>query len=215
MSVPRLSFPPPRPAPSPTSVPALIAGALAALVGAGIWTAVTALTDIEFGWIAWGIGGLVGVVMAKLTPARSLKLGVYAAVLAALGLAIGKVGTVRMTVPEIGSEMVLEDGEMLAYAFAADMRTGERYSPEVSIQLAALSSTDSVPTALQMKMLDEAQRRMADASEAERERVARNFAQGILADIDLAEQFRASLSLFDLLWFGLAIATAFKLMRGG
>jgi len=196
-------------------MPALIGGALAALVGAGIWTAVTALTDIEFGWIAWGIGGLVGFVMAKLTPARSVTLGVYAAVLAALGLAIGKVATVRMMIPVYGSQMVLSDDEVLAQAFVVDMRQNERYSSEVSVQLAALSASDSVPATLLTKMMDEAQLRMDEASDAEKERVAKGFADRILADFGVAEQFGASLSLFDLLWFGLAVATAFKLMRGG
>ncbi len=215
MSVPRLTFPPPRPAPPSSFAPALIGGALAALVGAGLWAAVTALTDIEFGFIAWGIGVLVGFVMAKLTPARSVKLGVYAAVLAALGLAIGKVATVRMMIPVYGRDMVLSSDGMLVQAFVVDMRRHERYSSEVSVQLAALSTSDSLPDALQMKMVDEAQLRMAEATDAEKERVAKGFADRILADLDVADQFTASLSLFDLLWFGLAIATAFKLMRGG
>jgi hypothetical protein len=215
MSVPRLSFPPPRPAPPAGFAPALIAGAVAALVGAGIWAAVTALTSMEIGWIAWGVGGLVGFVMSKFTPQRGVKLGVYAALLAALGLAIGKVATVRMMFPSLGRELVMSDGELLAQAFAADMRTGERYSAEVSLQLAALSTADTVPPALLTRMLDEAQVRMANSSDEEKERVAQSFAQGILADVDIGEQFRSSLSLFDLLWFGLGIATAFKLMRGG
>ena len=215
MTVPRLSFPPPRPAPPPNAMRLVIAGALAALVGAGIWAAVTALTDTEFGLIAWGIGGLVGFVMSKVTPERSVKLGVYAAVLAALGLAVGKVATLRMMVPTYGREMVLSNDELMAGAFAEDMRRNERYSPEVSVQLAALSASDTVPDALFAKMLDEAQLRMANASAEEKERIAGGFADRILADLDLGEQFGSSLSLFDLLWFFLAIGTAFKLMRGG
>jgi hypothetical protein len=214
MSVPRLTFPPPRPEPTATSMPALMAGLFAALAGAGIWTAVTAMTNTEFGWIAWGVGGLVGFVMSRLTTERSVKLGATAALLAALGLAIGKVATVRVMIPTYGSELVLENEEILAAAFAADMRTGERYSPEVSIQLAGLRSSDSLPPALQNRMMDEAQMRMANAPPAEKERVAKVFTQGILADLDLGEQLMGSLSIFDLLWFGLAISTAFKLMRG-
>ena len=215
MSVPRLSFPPPRPEPPPTATRALIGGAVAALVGAGIWAAVTALSDTEFGLIAWGIGGLVGFAMAKLTPERSVKLGIYAAALAALGLAIGKVATVRMMVPVYGLEMVRSNEELLAAAFADDMRRNEKYSAEVSLQLAALSANDTVPDVLFAKMMDEAQLRMANAPAEERERVAASFAGGILADLDVGEQFGSSLSLFDLLWFFLAIGSAFKLMRGG
>ena len=164
--------------------------------------------------MAWGVGGLVGFVMSKFTPERSVKLGVLAAALAVLGLAIGKIATVRLVAPTAGSDVILEDPEALATAFALDMREGERYSPEVSMQLATLSPTDTIPDALWPKMLDEAQARMAEAPEAERVRVATAFMNKFMDKMDLTDQFGASLSLFDLLWFGLAIATAFKIMRG-
>lgn len=211
MSVPRLSFPPPRPSPPPAATGPVIAGLLAALAGAAIWAAVTALTNTEFGLIAWGIGGLVGVVMAKVTPERSVKLGVTAAVLAALGLAIGKVATVRITTP--GPEMVLEDDGLLAAAFTQDMQRNKRYSPEVTRQLAAMSADDTVPDALFGRMMDEVQLRMANASAEEKAVVAAGFTDGILANLSMAD--RLGLSLFDLLWLFLAIGTAFKLMRGG
>ena len=39
---------------------ALLGGALGALVGACIWAAVSWATHLEIGWVAWGIGCLVG-----------------------------------------------------------------------------------------------------------------------------------------------------------
>lgn len=214
MTVPRLTFPPPRSSPPPTFAPAVVAGALAALVGAGIWTAIVVITDYEIGWIAWGIGALVGIAMSRFTPERSVKLGVIAAVIAVVGLAIGKVATVRVLVPTIGRDLIMESPEFLVQAFAHDMRAKERFSPELSIQLAGLSTTDSLPEPLATKVLEEAQARMDNAPPEERARVATMFTQTILGAVDLTGQFTASLSLFDFLWFGLALATAFKIMRG-
>lgn len=213
-SSPRLTFPPPKPSPPPTATPAIIAGALAAIGGAGIWTAVVVVTDMEIGWIAWGVGALVGFVMSRVTQARSPQLAVTAALLAAVGLAIGKVASVRVAVPSIGREMIMSNPEALSAAFAMEMRQGERFSPEVSVQLASLSESDTVPDALWSTMLDEARARVAAAQPEERERVARAFAERMVGAIGLTEQFKSSLSLFDLLWFGLAIATAAKFMLG-
>jgi hypothetical protein len=214
MSVPRMSFPPPRPAPPPSSGRAIVAGLLAALLGAGIWAAVVKMTEYEVGWVAWGVGALVGFAMSKFTEQRSVQLGVYAAVLAVLGLAIGKVATVRMMVPSYGREIVMENEAILAAAFAIDMRANERFSAQLSLDLARFGERDSLPPPIQNRMMDEVQARMAAAEPAERERVAAMFANNILEEVSLVEQFKASLGLFDLLWFGLAIATAFKFMRG-
>lgn len=215
MSVPRLSFPPPRSSPPPTLAPALIAGALAALAGAGVWTAIVVMTDYEIGWVAWGVGGLVGLVMSRFTPERNVRVGLFAAALAVLGLAIGKIATVRVLIPTVGRDAVLETPDALLQAFALEMRQGERYSPELSIQLAALSPRDTLPDVLWTKMVEEAQVRMDKAPPAERNRVATAFTHTILNELDFSGQLGVSLSLIDFLWFGLAIATAFKIMRGG
>ena len=214
MSVPRLSFPPPRSSPPPSHARPLVAGALGAFVGAGLWTAVTALTEYEIGWIAWGVGGLVGFAMSRFTSERSAQLGIYAAVLAVAGLAIGKVATVRVMAPTMGRSIIVDNPQILLYAFAHDMRAGERFSPELSIELAGFALTDSVPPAVEAKMLSEAQVRMDAAAPAERDRVAEAFTHTIMSQVTLVEQFKASLSLLDLLWFGLALATAFRIMRG-
>ena len=214
MSVPRMSFPPPRPAPPPSSGRAIVAGLLGALLGAGIWTAVTAMTGWEVGWVAWGVGALVGFAMSKFTPQRGVQLGVYAAVLAVLGLAVGKVATIRMMVPSYGRELVMDNEIVLAQAFAVEMRDNERFSAQLSLDLARFGRRDSLPPPLLNRMMDEAQARMAAAEPAERERVAAMFANSFLGEVSLVEQFKASLGVFDLLWFGLAIATAFKFMRG-
>ncbi|MGH9258366.1 MAG: hypothetical protein ACRD08_00485 [Acidimicrobiales bacterium] len=188
---------------------------MAALLGAGLWAGLVVLTEYEVNWFAWGVGALVGGVMSRLTPVRNVKLSVYAAVLAVLGLAVGKVMTFQALIPKYGQEMMLANEEILVWGFAFDMKDYETYSAEVSHQLSALPRPDSVPEALQKLMLVEARTRMEASSPAERERVARRAWQRAVRELGVPIQFLASLSLFDVLWFGLAIATAWKLMRGG
>jgi xanthosine utilization system XapX-like protein len=161
--------------------------------------------------LAWGVGLLVGVVMAAMTPARSATLGVYAALLAMLGLATGKVLTLKI-MSGSAHEVVLEHEETLAQAFLMDMRDRETFSPEVNQRLVALAE-DTVPDALYATMQVEAQARMDAAPAAERERVAKQAVTMVMGSLSLPDQFMATLSLFDLLWFFLAIGTAWKIMR--
>ena len=213
---------PPRPSVPPRPQPqtrqgdepvagALFGGAVAALVAAGVWALVTKATNTEYGMLAWGVGLLVGVVMAAMTPARSATLGVYAALLAMLGLATGKVLTLKI-MSGSAHEVVLEHEETLAQAFLMDMRDRETFSPEVNQRLVALAE-DTVPDALYATMQVEAQARMDAAPAAERERVAKQAVTMVMGSLSLPDQFMATLSLFDLLWFFLAIGTAWKIMR--
>jgi hypothetical protein len=66
-----------------------VMGLIAALVGAAIWAAVTYYTKYQIGYMAIGIGYLVGVVMFKFGHGRSPSFGVLAAVLALCGCIVG------------------------------------------------------------------------------------------------------------------------------
>jgi hypothetical protein len=191
----------------------LFGGAVAALVGAGIWTLLVKLTDYEIGWVAWGVGALVGAVMAKMTPARGGSLAVYAAVLAALGLATGKVMSVRAVGAPAVQEMMADDPEMMTQAFAWDMRQRESYTPEINQSLLRLGD-DTIPDLLWSQMLVEANARREAAPAEEQARVAEGYVNAVIGSISFTNQFMGSLSIFDFLWFFLAIGTAFKIMKG-
>jgi hypothetical protein len=82
----------------------------------------------------------------------------------------------------------------------------------VNQRLVALGP-DTVPDALYATMQTEAQARMDAAPAAERERVAKQAVTMVMGSLSLPNQFIATLSLFDLLWFFLAIGTAWKIMK--
>lgn len=204
---------PPAPRPAEEGVGgALLGGAVAALVGAGLWALITKLTNTEWGWIAWGVGLLVGLAMARMTPVRSPTLGVYAALLAMLGLATGKVLTLKIEAASAHEE-IIDDPETLTQAFLIDMRGRESFSAEVNTQLARLGQQDTVPDDLWATMMAEAGERMQAAPATERERVAQSAVTQIMGSLTLTDQFVGTLGLFDLLWFFLAIGTAWKMLK--
>lgn len=65
------------------------AGLAAALVGAAVWAAITYYTNYQIGFMAIGVGYLVGLSMQKTGHGSSTAFGVLAAVLAVSGCILG------------------------------------------------------------------------------------------------------------------------------
>lgn len=72
-------------------IPGAAAGLVAALVGAGVWAGVTVATEYQIGWMAVGIGFLVGLAVRHVGKGVDSAFGIVAAALALLGCAIGNV----------------------------------------------------------------------------------------------------------------------------
>ena len=72
---------------------AMTAGIVAALVGAVIWALVTYLTDYQIGFMAIGIGFLVGITIKKIGKSTAIHFGLGGAVLSLLGCLLGNLLT--------------------------------------------------------------------------------------------------------------------------
>jgi FtsH-binding integral membrane protein len=71
-----------------------LAGLVAAVTGAAIWAAVTVATEYQIGWMAVGIGFLVGVAVRQVGKGVDQVFGIVGAVMALLGCVLGNVFTV-------------------------------------------------------------------------------------------------------------------------
>jgi len=76
----------------------VIGGAVAAALGAVLWAAVTNATHLQIGWMAVGIGALVGLAVRKLGRGSGPIFGVTGALLSLLGCVAGNVLTVCVLV---------------------------------------------------------------------------------------------------------------------
>src|SRR5262245_23005581 len=65
------------------------AGAVAGVVGAGAWALVTTLTHFQIGWMAVGIGFLVGIAIRTFGKGIDKVFGVIGAILALSGCVLG------------------------------------------------------------------------------------------------------------------------------
>ena len=70
---------------------AIAAGLVVALIGGGLWALLVRFTGYEIGYVAWGIGLVVGLAMTRVTSTRTQQLAYTAAALALIGLVAGKV----------------------------------------------------------------------------------------------------------------------------
>lgn len=67
----------------------ILAGAVGSLAGAAVWAAVTVFTGYQIGWMAVGIGFLVGYLVRVAGKGVDMMFGVAGATLALLGCALG------------------------------------------------------------------------------------------------------------------------------
>ncbi len=91
-------------------ITASIAAAAAAIIGAIGWAALSYFANIELGWLAWGIGALVGFAArwgAK--EDRGFSYGAMAAAFAILAIFIGKYAAVALAVERNVAAIVAED----------------------------------------------------------------------------------------------------------
>lgn len=84
------------------------AGAAAALVSAIIWAVITALTNYQIGWMAIGVGVLVGLAVRTAGKGVDTSFGVVGGILSAIGCALGNLLTVVIIVSNSQSIPILE-----------------------------------------------------------------------------------------------------------
>jgi hypothetical protein len=78
----------------PNLAAGVVAGVLAGVVGAILWGGFTALTHFRIGYLALGIGVLVGYAIVQVGQVRTVAVGVTAAVITVVACAAGDTGSV-------------------------------------------------------------------------------------------------------------------------
>lgn len=191
---------------------ALAAGLVAALLGAGIWAGMVMVTDYEVGWVAWAIGGLVGLAMGRVTQLRSRQLAVAAAVFALVGLLAGKAFVVAGSAGAIADEL-RANTEYLQGPMAWQMFENEELDAVAMDGVRATHAAgDTLSDALWADMLAQSAIRLESMSEEARSAFAGEVASGYVQQLGLVDGVMAQLSGFDLLWLFLALGTAFRMM---
>lgn len=209
-----------RPASTPKRASPVFAGILVGIPAAVVWTVIAYFTGYEIGWVAWGVGALVGYAVAKSAHEPSATLGPTAAALAVGTLLLAKVLILEFAVPPIMRTELLKNQNAVTGMFVMDMTAHKSFTPELQ---ALLDQAEARPGSLseaqqldmQRRMRAEVLERVTNATRAEKERVARASTETILKQMGFFGALKDLFSLFDLLWIFLAVSSAFKIAQRG
>ncbi|MGL6096545.1 MAG: hypothetical protein ACRC7O_12195 [Fimbriiglobus sp.] len=201
-----------------------IGGVIGGVIGAAIWAAIVHFAHREVGFVAWGVGFLVGMgVRTAAGEDSGAKFGVLAVVIAFLAIVAGKYAGASLITAKFQQELAdvtITDKDMinsLAETIVEERKAkGKKVefpkgvSPENAAKMGLYPPDIMAEATKQWKQLppDEQQRRIAE----EKRQIA---AVGELVAGGARDSiFQGSFSLFDVLWFGLAAMTAFRIGSG-
>jgi hypothetical protein len=202
----------------------LIAGGIGGGIGAVVWILVGYFTEYEVGWIAWGVGLLAGIGTRMAAgeedgwgPGLAATSMAVASVLVAkylvVTLVIGKIVSPEFLPPVDEETMISVYADEVAEELEAEGR--ELTWPE-DVDLETAPVKDMYPP----EVWSEGEKRWnahspeekQEQTKAHQEQMAELFEQ---LESQIREQaFTESFTPWDLLWFGLAAFTAFRIGSG-
>lgn len=209
----------------PSFIRWLIGGAVGGVVGAAVWAAITYFTNHEIGWIAWGVGIASGFgVRAAAGDDEGNGPGLTAALIAVLALVGGKYTASTLLVNkvfgEIASQITLGPDQIkLDYAaeVAAEWEAaGKKLKWPKDSSLETAEAQAHFPP----EVWKEAEKRWNDKSPDDQKKLLAEQEEGMVAIRDMIKgqagwaAFQASFGPIDILFFLLAIASAWKLGSG-
>lgn len=199
----------------------LLAGILAGAVLIIAWVVLARLTHNDVGLASWGVGGVLGIVIAKTARPPSRSTGIQAVLLTVVLLLVAKMAVVVFALQPALRDEVVRDHDATALMYLYEMTKNHSFSPELQRtidtrpDLVRDSSLMGPGQELREQMVTEASDRAKNASRAERERLVRTYYdQTPLGKIGFWFVLLTSFGPLDLLWMGLGLASAWRLGQG-
>jgi hypothetical protein len=223
---------------------ALVGGFIGASIGAFVWAAIVYYTHYEVGFVAWGIGVLAGLgVFAVVKEDTSPTYGLVAAAMALVGLFGGKLLSANWIIEAERSELksseemreivamaIRDDDVMFDIACSYLEKQGEFDTEFADLVIAVhdveieykSASEVTIPPDREEELTAAVERvkaLVADWPMAQKRKIAADyFEQEAQKYIDeeytYFERLKESLAFWDILWFCLALGSAYKLGAG-
>jgi len=207
-----------------------IFGILAGIAGAAVWAGIAYFAGYELGWVAWGIGALVGFACAKGSERGGAQVALLAAGITIMSLLAGKYLAVELLVDrELGSveEAVADvmanfENEEYIISYLADEVVGERMEAGEPLDWPAGVDPDEGGAEAADYPADvwaEAEGRWnamsADDQVAFLKETSDAARDGVVAFHEAVSSsgFTSSFGFMDLIFFGLAIVTAYSIAK--
>jgi hypothetical protein len=198
----------------------LLAGVLAGIGIIVAWVALVYVTHHPVGVAAWGVGGLLGIAIAKTAKPPTKATGALAAVLTLLTVFFAKVVLIVVALQPILRQELANTPGSLTMIFLVEKMQHRSFSPELQKTIDARPDLAADTTffgpghELREQMIDEAMTAAKASSFAERARLVHVHFDQFLSTLGFWALFWGTFRLLDLLWLGLGISTAWTLGQG-
>lgn len=209
----------------------VVGGIIGGVIGAAVWAGVVYFTGYEVGWIAWGLGALVGFLYARGCHAGGVLAGILASIITIGSIGLGKYTVVELTIQqEIGTEeeaietfMVKIQNDEFVISLMTDelidarLSRGEEIAWPTEVDPETAGPSEVYPPVIWA----EAKSTWETMSPLDRETYRAELAATITVEIQefygsiAGYGFIGSFGVMDLLFFGLAIVTAFQIASRG
>lgn len=205
----------------------LIGGALGGLIGAAVWAGIAYTTGYEIGWIAWGVGVLVGFGVTRGGKGRGVPAGVLAVGITILSILAGKYAVIDLVLrKELGNQSEatasalasLDNEEHLISWVADDLiealeARGETVDWPAGVEPTEAEKEADYPPPIWTQAKTKWDGWNEQERQAYRDQVAENIRQNVAAFFQHGSTalLLGSFGLMDLVFFGLAVVTAFKI----
>lgn len=198
----------------------LLTGILVAIGIIVLWVGLVYLTHHPVGVAAWGVGGLLGIAVAKVAKPPTTATGWLAAVLTVITVFLAKVVLVSVALQPIMRDELANNPAALTVIFFEQKVAQRTFSPELQATIAARPDLVGDTTflgpgyELRQQMIREAIADAKASSFAERKRLVHENFDKFLSRLGFWKLFLGTFALLDLLWIGLGTWTAWTLGQG-
>ena len=199
----------------------LMAGILTGIALIIVWVALARITHNDVGLASWGVGGLLGIVIAKMARPATRGTGWLAAILTAATLLAAKFAVVVFALQPALRDEFVQDWRATSGLFFLDMSKNRSFSPDLQHTLDTrpemLRDTSFMGAGweLRSRIDSEVVARAKASTLEERERLVRgHYDSSLMSKFGFWVLLLMSFGPLDLLWMGLGIATAWKLGQG-
>jgi hypothetical protein len=202
----------------------IVAGILCGVAGAVLWGVIAAFTGYEIGWIAWGIGALVGAGIAWGMDGGTVP-GVLAVVISILAILGGKFVALEMVVGKelknanSGLSSLIETNEEYVISWLADEIVIKMEEQGVTVQWPGgeAPETPQAEADYPRDVWAKAKWAWEGMSDEEKQEFKKVVHEQALKNVNemaasyREEGFLASFGAIDVIFFLLAIVTAYKI----
>ncbi len=198
----------------------LLAGLLAAIGIIVVWVGLVYVTHHPVGVAAWGVGGLLGLVVAKVATPPTKASGALAAVLTFFTVLLAKVVVVVVALQPIIRQELANSPASLTIVFLLEKTAHKSFSPELQATINARPDLVADTTLfgpgyeLREQMIHEAAVEARASSFDERNRLIHVYFDKFLDRLGFWVLLWKTFGVLDLLWIGLGISTAWTLGQG-